>query len=81
MQRVLDFQSKERKWLASLHQETKDVIIAIVDQFAICGTDCIENSELFKVFDVMKAGGMKALNMDGNAKALLTEAKLRLFAA
>jgi type I restriction enzyme R subunit len=81
MQRVLDFQAKERNWLTSLPQETRDVIIAIVNQFAICGTDCIENSELFKVYDVMKAGGMNALNKDGNAKVLLAETKLRLFAA
>jgi type I restriction enzyme R subunit len=81
MQRVLDFQAKERNWLSSLHQETREVIIAIVNQFAVCGTDCIENSELFKVYDVMKAGGMKALNKNGNAKVLLLEAKLRLFAA
>jgi type I restriction enzyme R subunit len=81
MQRVLDFQAKERNWLSSLPQETRDVIIAIVNQFAVCGTDCIENSELFKVYDVMKAGGMKALNKNDNAKALLFEAKLKLFAA
>jgi type I restriction enzyme R subunit len=81
IQRVLDFQAKERNWLSSLPQETRDVIIAIVNQFAVCGTDCIENNELFKVYDVMKAGGMKSLNKNGNAKALLLEAKLRLFAA
>jgi type I restriction enzyme R subunit len=81
MQRVLDFQAKERNWLSSLPQDTREVIIAIVNQFAVCGTDCIENNELFKVYDVMKAGGMKALNKNGNAKALLLEAKLRLFAA
>jgi type I restriction enzyme R subunit len=81
IQRVLDFQAKERNWLSSLPQEAREVIIAIVNQFAVCGTDCIENSELFKVYDVIKAGGMKALNKNGNAKALLIEAKLRLFAA
>jgi type I restriction enzyme R subunit len=80
-QRVMDFQTRERIWLASLSQEAKDVIIAIVNQFAICGTDCIESTELFNAYDVKRAGGLKALNKDGNAKALIYEAKLRLFAA
>jgi type I restriction enzyme R subunit len=81
MQRVLDFQAKERNWLFSLPEEAKEVIIAIVNQFAVYGTDCIESNELFKVYDVVQAGGMKALNKNGNAGALMTEAKLRLFAA
>jgi type I restriction enzyme R subunit len=81
IQRVMDFQAKERNWLSSLRHETKEVIIAIVNQFAICGTDCIENKELLNVYDVIKEGGMKALNQDGNAKALIHEMKLRLFAA
>jgi type I restriction enzyme R subunit len=80
-ERVLNFQYKQRDWLETLPQETKDVIIAIVNQFAICGTDCIESEKLFKVQDVVKAGGLSALNKGGDAKQLLDEAKLRLFAA
>jgi hypothetical protein len=49
------------------------IIIAIIQQFSVLGTDSIEN--------VVKAGGLQPLNKDGNAKALMTEAKLRLFAA
>jgi type I restriction enzyme R subunit len=81
MQRVMDFQTRERTWLASLSQETKDVILAIVSQFAICGTECMESSELFNIYDIKQAGGLKALNKDGNAKELIIETKLRLFAA
>ncbi|MCL2380928.1 MAG: DEAD/DEAH box helicase family protein [Treponema sp.] len=80
-ERIFDFQHKQRNWLSSLPQETKDVIIAIVDQFAFQGTDSIENDQLFKVHSVIKAGGIKALSKGGDAKKLLDEAKLRLFAA
>jgi type I restriction enzyme R subunit len=80
-QRVLDFLTRERTWLASLSQEVKDVIIAIIQQFAYYGTESIESSELFNTYDVKQAGGLKALNKDGNAKELIIETKLRLFAA
>ena len=80
-ERIFDFQHKQRNWLSSLPQETKDVIIAIIDQFAFQGTDSIENDQLFKVYDVVKAGGVKALNKGGDAVKLLQEVKLRLFAA
>jgi type I restriction enzyme R subunit len=80
-ERVFDFQYKQRDWLETLPQETKDVIIAIINQFAICGTDCIESEQLFKVHDVVKAGGIFSLNKGGDAKQLLEEAKMRLFAA
>jgi len=80
-ERIFNFQYKERDWLDALPQEAKDVIIAIVNQFAFQGTDSIESDQLFKVHDVVKAGGLSSLNKGGNAKQLLDEAKLRLFAA
>jgi type I restriction enzyme R subunit len=79
--RIFNFQHKQRNWLSSLPTETKDVIIAIVDQFAFQGTDSIENDQIFNVDDVKKAGGIKSLNKGGDAAKLLQEAKLRLFAA
>ena len=81
LQRVMDFQTKERTWLNSLSEGAKDVIIAIVNQFAFYGTDSIESSEIFNTYDVKQAGGLKALNQDGNAKELILETKMRLFAA
>jgi len=80
-ERIFNFQYKERDWLNALPQEAKDVIIAIVNQFGFQGTDSIESDQLFKVHDVVKAGGLSSLNKGGNAKQLLDEAKLRLFAA
>jgi len=80
-ERVFDFRTNQRKWLDTLPQEAKDVILAIVDQFAFQGTDSIESEQLFKIHDVVKAGGIASLNKGGDAKKLLDEAKMRLFAA
>ena len=80
-ERIFNFQYNQRDWLGTLPQETKDVILAIVSQFAFQGTDSIESEQLFKVHDVVKAGGLSSLNKGGDAKKLLDETKLRLFAA
>jgi type I restriction enzyme R subunit len=79
--RIFNFQYNQKNWLDTLPQETKDVILAIVNQFAFQGTDSIESEQLFKVHDVVKAGGINSLNKGGDAKQLLDETKLRLFAA
>jgi len=55
--------------------------LAIVNQFAFQGTDSIESDQLFRVHDVIKAGGINSLSKGGDAKQLLDETKLRLFAA
>jgi len=80
-ERVFDFQYNQRNWLDTLPQETKDVILAIVNQFAFHGTESIESEQIFKVQDVVKAGGLSALNKGGDATQLINETKLRLFAA
>jgi len=67
--------------LDTLPQETKDVILAIVNQFAFQGTESIESEQLFRVQDVVKAGGYSALSKGGDATQLFNETKLRLFAA
>jgi type I restriction enzyme R subunit len=80
-ERIFNFQYNQRNWLDTLPQETKDVILAIVNQFAFQGTDSIESDQLFRVHDVIKAGGISSLSKGGDAKQLLEETKLRLFAA
>jgi type I restriction enzyme R subunit len=80
-ERVFNFQTQYRSWLSSLPNETKDVIIAIVNQFVEQGTDSIESDQLFNVYDVIKAGGFNALQKGGNPKELIHETKLRLFVA
>jgi hypothetical protein len=63
-----------------LPAETKDVILAIVQQFSTGGTDVFDRNELFGVYDVAQAGGIEALKKGGDAAALLRQAKERMFA-
>jgi type I restriction enzyme R subunit len=79
--RVFNFRIREQSWLSSLPAETKDVILAIIQQFSTDGTDVFDQKELFSVYDVMLAGGMEALKKGGNAASLLRQAKERMFAA
>jgi hypothetical protein len=79
--RVFDFRAKEHTWLSGLPAETKDVILAIVQQFSTDGTEVFDQKELFSVYDVIQAGGIEALKKGGDAAALLRKAKERMFAA
>jgi type I restriction enzyme R subunit len=79
--RVFNFRTKEQSWLASLPAETKDVILAIIQQFSTDGTEAFDQKELFSVYDVMLAGGIDALKKGGDAASLLRQAKERMFAA
>jgi Type I site-specific restriction-modification system, R (restriction) subunit and related helicases len=80
-ERIINFKNNQKTWLDTLLPETKDVILAIVNQFAYQGTDSIESNQLLNVYDVVKAGGINSLAKGGNATQILDETKLRLFAA
>jgi type I restriction enzyme R subunit len=79
--RVFNFRTKEQSWLSGLPAETKDVILAIIQQFSTDGTEVFDQKELFSVYDVMLAGGIEALRKGGDAASLLRQAKERMFAA
>jgi type I restriction enzyme R subunit len=79
--RVFNFRTKERLWLSRLPAETRNVILAIIQQFSTDGTEVFDRKELFSVYDVMAAGGIDALKKGGDAAALLRQAKERMFAA
>jgi len=81
IERVYSFSTKQRSWLGTMPQETKAVILAIVAQFGQEGSDVFENSQLFKVDTIRKAGGLDALRWNGGAAELMAETKRRLFAA
>jgi len=78
--RVGAFNYKHMDWLASLPAPTKNVIGALVNQFAMAGTEGLENKEVFKTPEVIKAGGLSALKQGGDPKRLLQETKWRVFA-
>lgn len=78
--RSLAFTYKHEDWLIGLPEQTAAAIRAIVGQFSQGGTDSLENRMIFQTPEVMAAGGIKALQLDGaQPAALLQETKERMF--
>ena len=74
------FSYKHRPWLAALPQDTRVALEALVGQFAVGGTDALENPQVFDVPAVRQAGGVAALRRLGNPAEVLAQAKERVFA-
>lgn len=80
-ERVLAFTYRHEEWLRSLPPNTGKVINAVASQFEKGGTEGLENPHIFNTPEVRNAGGLKALKLAGNPRELLSETKLRMFAA
>lgn len=81
-QRAKAFRYKQATWLATLPNPAQKVIEAIADQFALGGTEGLEDPHIFQTPDVIAAGGLKSLASAGKlAGDLLRETKERMFAA
>lgn len=80
-QRALAFRYKQATWLAGLPGSARATIEALADQFAVGGTEGLENPHIWQTPEVMAAGGLKALAAAGEPKKLLLETKTRMFAA
>jgi len=74
------FAATSAGWLAKLGG-AEGVLLALVHQFVENGTEGLELRDIFDVPEVKKAGGLAALEKQGDARALLDETKRRLFAA
>jgi type I restriction enzyme R subunit len=79
--RAFAFRYKQSAWLATLPMPARATIEAIADQFAIGGTEGLENPHIWQTPEVVTAGGLKALMAAGEPKQLLRETKERMFAA
>lgn len=79
--RTLAFRYKHSAWLGKLPPQASGTIQAIADQFAIGGTEGLENPHIWQVPEVIAAGGLAALAAAGEPKAILRETKQRMFAA
>ncbi|HEX4199152.1 MAG TPA: DEAD/DEAH box helicase family protein [Caulobacteraceae bacterium] len=75
------FEWKAREWLDGLPTRTRGVLHAVVGQFRTGGTEALESGQIFRVPAVIAAGGLEALKTAGEPRALLWEAKRRVFAA
>ncbi len=81
LQRAGAFGYKHMDWLNSMPRKTKDVVLALANQFGRGGTDALENSLIFELPEIKRAGGLAALKQLGEPKTVLSETKERMFAA
>lgn len=75
------FEYKHAGWLGGLPGATAATLRALTGQFARAGTDGLESPEVFRMAEVVRAGGLPALKALGEPAEVLTETKVRLFAA
>ncbi len=75
------FRFKHEQWLAALPAQAREALLALARQFAVDGTEGLENPQIFRTPAVQKAGGVAALQTAGEPAALLKETKNRMFAA
>jgi type I restriction enzyme R subunit len=80
-QRAEAFNYKHADWLARLPQPASATIKALAGQFALGGTEGLENPHVFEMTEVVRAGGLGALKAIGDAGEILRETKERMFAA
>jgi type I restriction enzyme R subunit len=81
LDRAEAFAYKHSQWLAGLPAKTAATLRALALQFAMEGTGALENPLVFKVPDVMHAGGLAALQALGEPADVLLDTKARMFAA
>lgn len=75
------FTYKNRPWLDGLPESARSTLRALAAQFALSGTDALENREVFRVPSVAQAGGLTALKLLGQPAEVLQETKERMFSA
>ncbi len=75
------FTYKHAQWLATLPTRTANTIKALAAQFALGGTEGLENRHIFQTPEVEKAGGLSALRAIGQPAQVLADTKQRMFAA
>ncbi len=75
------FTYKHEGWLSALPEETAATLKALAAQFARAGTDGLENPEVFRTPQVVRAGGLTALKALGKPADILRETKERIFSA
>ena len=73
------FAYKNRDWLAGIPESAGNAILAIAAQFALGGTENLENPRILRTPAVQQAGGMAALQGYGEPRDALTETKRRMF--
>jgi type I restriction enzyme R subunit len=75
------FLYKHAPWLSHMPTPAACTVKALASQFALAGTDALENPHIFQTPQVQAAGGLPALQQLGDPKAILRDTKRRMFTA
>lgn len=75
------FTYKHLNWLNDMPSTAAATVKALAAQFKKAGTEGLESPKIFQTPEVKNAGGLEALKVLGKPADLLTETKVRLFAA
>lgn len=81
VERADAFVYKNDDWLDRMPVDIASTVKVLASQFAVAGTDGLENPRIFQVPEVIRAGGLSALNNYGKPADVLLETKERMFAA
>jgi len=81
LERAEAFTYKHAGWLSGLPAKTAATLHALALQFAQEGTSALESPQVFRVPDVVRAGGLAALQALGEPSEVLLDTKARMFAA
>lgn len=80
-ERVDAFSYKHATWLNTMPTSAAATIRALVHQFAIGGTEELDNRFIWRVPEVSLSGGVQAVSVLGKPIDVLRETKARMFAA
>lgn len=80
-QRAEAFGYKNAGWLGAMPEKAARAVKAIAAQFALAGTDGLENAQLFSVPEIISSGGIDSLKLAGDPRDVLRQTKERMFAA
>lgn len=75
------FKYKNATWLRGYDPPVATIIRTFAAQFARSGTDVLEDPNIFRVPEVLSAGGIAVLQRAGMPGEILRETKMRMFAA
>jgi len=78
--RVGRFNYDHAEWFGQMPERARQVISGLTNQFALGGTDALEDPGVFQTPLIVRAGGLPALREFGDPKAVIRETKQRLFA-
>ena len=81
IERAEAFTYKHDEWLSKMPAQTANTVKALTGQFAVAGTDGLENPQIFRIPEVVRAGGLTALRAYGEPAKVLFETKERMFTA